>query len=389
MNTGTDGDKETKRPVRLPTPDVKSGTGPLGSRTVAEDVHRAQLGKLDASFRRQTFDDFITKDFPPKEPLIEGILYRRDRVSVTGRGREGKTTLISNVALAGSMGRPHYLGFSIPKPFNVLCFYLEDDPGELQEKLRRMGKEASTERFHLYTIDDFFRWNIPIDVKDSRFREFVRKCCDDCKPDLIIWDNLAHLVGADYNNSKSIHELMMFMFRLEHDYNTATLIAAHPRKGSRLDNDVPLGARATPSLFSSPEKSFEECMGSSHFINTTGSLWGIERDHNTGQTRLILGAQRLTGGHTRTVAEKNDDDWFERIDDFKTTFGLVCTTEKRKQAWELLPEDGEFSQAEVRALVKKHLKSNGSFQPWWDELRRHSLVVPVGEKFRKRNGVSP
>ena len=362
---------------------INRKTDPVAFTTVAEEFRLTEINKVEVEFQRQTFDTFIAKNLPPKEELIKGVLYRRDRISLTGRRREGKTTLLSNIALAGTMEHPDYLGFSIPKPFNVLSFYLEDDPAELQEKLNRMRKGTATERFHLYTIDDFWERNIPIDINDDKFRKFVLKACDTSKPDLVIWDNLGQLVGADYNNSKIIHELMMFMFRLASDYDAAMLISAHPRKASRL-NDSLMGTRNIVSLFSSPQLFFEECMGSSHFINSTGSLWGIERDYQTGRTRLLLGAQRFTGDYTRTLVEKKDDDWFERVeDDLGVAKELVLTTPLRRQAWDSLPDGREFSQAEARESVKSALKSNGSFQPWWKELLRHGLLIPLGNTFKK------
>jgi len=47
---------------------------------------------------------FLAKTFPPKTPLIADVLYRRDRISLTGRRRHGKTTEMLNIAVAGACG---------------------------------------------------------------------------------------------------------------------------------------------------------------------------------------------------------------------------------------------------------------------------------------------
>ena len=98
---------------------------------------------------------------PPKEPLIEEVLYRRDRISLTGRRRNGKTTLLHNLALAAAAGLPNYLAYRIPRPFSVLSFYLEDDARELQDKLGRMKRRLQVEvdLFHLYTREDLWGRN--------------------------------------------------------------------------------------------------------------------------------------------------------------------------------------------------------------------------------------
>jgi hypothetical protein len=47
-------------------------------------------------------------------------------------------------------------------------------------------------------------------------------------------DNLAHLIGADYNNSVLIHELVRFVWELTAAFNVAVIrlgvIVAHERK---------------------------------------------------------------------------------------------------------------------------------------------------------------
>src|SRR5262249_26458675 len=124
----------------------------------------------------------------------------------------------------------------------------------------------------------------------------------------------------------------------------------------------------------STEQFFEECMGSSHFINSTGSLWAIERDYESGRTRLVLGTQRMTGTQTTTIAEKNDHDWFTRVDDLDLGKDLLLKTAHRKQAWDLLPP-GEFTYVQARKSVQPAMKSSGSFNPWFNELLRWGMIV--------------
>jgi hypothetical protein len=278
-------------------------------------------------FRPQSVSEFLDRDFPPKEPLIEGILFRRDLISLTGRRRHGKTTLLHNLAIAGALGHQEYLGFKISRPFKTVSFYLEDDGGEMQEKIRRMLKGAKTDNFHLYTRTDFMESGIPIWLKDPRFRQRIIAACAALNPDLIVLDNLGMLISAKYTDAEEIHKLMEFVFGLSQTFNAAVLIAAHPRKGSSVEK--PNGGSIT--LADDPEKFFEETMGSSHFVNSTGSLWGIERsgDH----TDLLLGTQRLTGTHTLTAVEKNDNEWFERVSDLKTAERSVINTVTRQKAW--------------------------------------------------------
>ena len=316
-------------------------------------------------FVPQALPDFMRREFPPKEPLIEGILYRRDRGSLTGRRRNGKTSLLMNIGLAGPLGYKAILGYPILHPYRTLTFYLEDDGRELQDKLRRMVGNVLPKNFFLYVQDDFADRDIKADISNPKFINFVCNAAKAARPDLIIFDNLGELIGADYTNSTKIHDLSQFTRKLGTEHNCATLVAAHPRKRNKQDKIV--------SLVNDTEQFFEECMGSSHFINSTGSLWGIERSGD--ETTLCLGAQRMGDGATFTRVEMDPRGWFQRVSDDKVNQQLALTTQKRKDAWKLLPTEFTYRQA---IEVVKPVMSDSSFHALFKELQRLQMVQPAG-----------
>jgi replicative DNA helicase len=121
--------------------------------------------------------DFLKKKFPRKDPLIEGLLYRRDLVTLAGRRRHGKTALAMNLAVL--LADPHYegsfLGYPIPQSRRVLAYLLEDDASELQGRLRTMlgGRNYEVKGLALRTKDDFYPRGLSIDVADKLFRDHV------------------------------------------------------------------------------------------------------------------------------------------------------------------------------------------------------------------------
>ena len=321
------------------------------------------MSEATINFQPQALPNFLSRQFPEKTPIIEGVLYRRDRISLTGRRRHGKTTSLMNIGLAGLMGKKEILGYKIVSPFRTLAFYLEDDGRELQDKLRRMTNGMMPKGFHLYVGDDFADAGIPVDIGNGKFQEFIRRACDAAKPDLTIFDNLGELIGADYTNAPRIHALSQFTRILGKEYDSATLIAAHPRKHNKLDGKTPIRLTEKPEMF------FEECMGSSHFINSTGNLWGIERVEE--ETTICLGAQRMGDGHSFTRVEMDAGGWFHRVKDANVSRQLALTTAKRRQAWDLLPTEFNYLQGEE--LVRP-IMSNASFHALWKELVRHKMI---------------
>jgi hypothetical protein len=329
--------------------------------------------------RVQTAEEFLKRDFPPKEPLIEGLLYRRDIVAFAGRRRHGKTTFLSSLATALSAPQEDFLGYPISGGKRVVAFFLEDDAREIQDKLKSLRDCSYGGRLAIHTRDDFFRDGIPMDMASPLFRQRIEGICAEHGADLVVLDNLAHLIGADYSNAKAIHGVMSFAWKLTSKRNAAVIIAAHPRKRSG-KKDPLFNAKVT--LRSDPEDFFEEVMGSSHFVNSCGSLWGIERNIQTNRTDFLGGTQRLTGEHSLMVLEKRDDGLLRLVtDDWEESRSLVLNTDARRTAWELLP--GRFSYTEAERAVKTAIKSSSTFSAWFGQLKRQEMVLPDGKEYRK------
>lgn len=351
-------------------------------RSVFLEAERAERGIARpqlAPAQVQTLESFLVRSFPAKEDLITGLLHRRDIVALVGRRRHGKTTFMANLGLAAALPRVNFLGYPIPNALRVLILYLEDDAGEVQIRLKRMSRgELPEERFALYTREDFYRAKVPINGTHPQFQKFMTDVCSAHHPDVIIFDNLAHLIGADYNNPKIVHELTSFLFRLTADFNAAVIIAAHPRKRDK-------HGKGTPSLCDDYEGYFEEAMGSSHFVNSCGSLWGIERDPSTDRTVFLGGTQRFTGQQSLMTLEKDESDWLQVLDNLEVNLPLALNTPGRKKAWELL-SDEPFSYTEGETAVKPAMKSSSTFHGWFQQCLRLGLIVRDGDRYRKAAG---
>ena len=262
----------------------------------------------------------------------------------------GKTGVSVNMAVEGAVGAPDFLSFKIPRPFRSLLVLVEDDPRELQDRLRGLigGREAGS-RLHVITRDDFHAHEVPIDASKNEFQLLIWTLSQAHRPDVIVTDNLAHLIGADYNNPERVHKLMKFVYQLARVFNCAIILVAHPRKQGLGDERV--------TLAGDPELFFEAIMGTSHFINSTGSLWGLERDLDRGYSRFLTGRQRSEGSQQLFYIRMDDDGRFEVLDEAATNLPLVLNTDQRSRAWELLPEPpASFGYRKGRDLVRQALR---------------------------------
>jgi hypothetical protein len=315
-------------------------------------------------------EEFIQRQMPPKEPLLQGLLHKRDLVALGARRRHGKTSFVTDLAVALATGAPDFLGYNIPAACRVLLLILEDDVGEFQEKLRKIVGAQNTEgRLYVATREDFFKGGISVNIGVHLFPDAVKRLAASHKPDLIVLDNLSQLVSADYNDPTKIDKVARLCYELARDHNCAVIVPAHPRKEDR-QNPIDLLKDSTGF--------FESIMGSSHFINSMGSLWGLHRDGDV--TAFVGGRQRGDGKQAASYLEMDDDGHFQVVSDVKLNLSLACNTDQRRRAWTLLPDPPTaFGYREGHKLVETALKSSSSYYAWMDQCRRLGVVVDASD----------
>jgi hypothetical protein len=312
-------------------------------------------------------DDFLMRPLPPKEPLIDEFLHCRDLVAIGARRRHGKTSLVMQMAIALA-NDSEFLGYTIPEPRRSLLILLEDDPRELQDKLRKQSAGRDLSKIAIYPRDYFEDQGIKIHLSNLQFKNKIYEVAQKFRPDMIVLDNLAHLISAKYTDPALIHDVFEFSRDLSRRHNAAVLIPAHP--GKRDKEQIKKNSHLT--LQSDPETFFESIMGSSHFINSMGSLWALERNGEI--TTFLAGRQRVDGTQQAVYLEMDDSKNFQLLTDARVNIALLLNTDKRRQAWSLLPT-GEFGYKEGEAAVKSVMRSSDTYYQWMRELRRLKVVI--------------
>jgi hypothetical protein len=195
----------------------------------------------------------------------------------------------------------------------------------------------------------------------------VLRAANEHKPDLIVIDNLAHVIGAEYNDAKVVHELMTFCYQLAKSHDAAIILAAHPRKG---DIEHPMDLRRSAGEF------FESIMGSSHFINSTGSLWGLDRPEGEDYSVFLGGRQRGDGNQQVSMIHMDENRCFHLVPDAQCNLPLVLNTPVRQEAWKRLPDPPRtFGYRQGEEIVKAVMKSPSTYNAWMRECRRLSVIV--------------
>jgi hypothetical protein len=338
------------------------------------------------TFFPDTATEFLKRELPPKPPIITGLLHHRDMVALGARRRHGKTTFVIDLALSLTEGKGEFLGYAIVKSAKTLAVLIEDDPSELQTRLHKhLGWDSEiSDKITIVTREDFMKHGVTVDISDDKFQRLLERWAEVQRPDVIVLDNLSFLIGAKFNDAELMQKLSMFLYKLASTYNAAIIVAAHPRKDSV---DPRTGAKRI-TLENDTDLWFEQLMGSSHFINSMPSLWGLERDRKKDVTVFVGGRQRVDGTqHTMNIAYENGR--FALVNDFELNHARIVNTDKRKAAWAALPErPTTFTRTEAEKAISPHMKSTSSQHAWLTELKRLKLLVDTedGKLVKALNG---
>lgn len=316
---------------------------------------------------------------PPKEKeiLIDGLMAKGDLVAFGGRRKNGKTTLLFNLAFALASGQKDFLGFKISRAAKVLFVLLEDPEANVRSKLEQYYPLMPTNE-RLGIIDkgvlkaDSIR-NISVD--DPIFASYIKSRVQRFTPDVLIIDNLSHLVRGQYNAPEMVDKAVVLAQELGQE-GCSVIVAMHPRKKSPDDEDN--------KIIVDTEGFFEDLMGSSHFINSADCLWGIKlKDKDSRTSNFVGGMQRFTGEEHHVIVELDDDDMVRLVEDMRERELFLLNTKRRKLAWQELGS-GPWTAADAQKLVKQF--SRQAFYGWWNDLVRQQLVIladETGENWRK------
>ena len=86
-------------------------------------------------------NEFLTKELPKREWMIENLLKERDALLWVGQEKSGKTVLNFQAALCClTTGHPFLDHFNIPKPRKVTYILLEGDLEESMDRVKRLAK---------------------------------------------------------------------------------------------------------------------------------------------------------------------------------------------------------------------------------------------------------
>lgn len=170
----------------------------------------------------------------PEEIFIEGgILSRGDCLLIAAESKAGKSTLIAGL-IRQMMTGGDFLGFKVVKPLRVLYMQAELRESRLKERLIKTYASLNGIAMNSYV------WNTRGLIMIEENYDILVEVLKETKPDVVFIDPMVNFHNFDENNATQMTQFFRKLDRIQHEFNTALVMAQHFKKVQDAKARLPL-----------------------------------------------------------------------------------------------------------------------------------------------------
>lgn len=178
-------------------------------------------------FRIYSGHELMNKEFPPKEWLIEGLIFKGDSVLLVGDAKSGKSLLIQDAICAMTSGGIFLKKYQCCEPQKICYVQLEGELGDTQSRIKRLSKETPI------NLDNFFCYYAqPQQLQNAKeawkFMEDVHFVCGN--PNVLIIDCLYQAFKGSLKDDEIIREFIGNIRLIKAFFQCTIIILHHMRK---------------------------------------------------------------------------------------------------------------------------------------------------------------
>jgi hypothetical protein len=173
-----------------------------------------------------SLSEFLGKDIPPVEYIVEGILQREGRSMISASMNVGKSFFLQNFALTIASSQEKFLGkFEVNKA-RVLYLDLEMGESALRQRFLQMCNELKIENL-------FVKFEPGFDLLDSNDQRTLEKWLSEFKIEVLIIDPIGDAWSGDENNKQEVGKLTTYLNILKTKFKIAIVISHHWKKKTK------------------------------------------------------------------------------------------------------------------------------------------------------------
>lgn len=180
-------------------------------------------------FRIYSGHELMKKEFPPKEWLIDKLIFKGDSVLLVGDAKAGKSLLIQDAICAMSSGGIFLKKYQCCEPQKICYVQLEGELSDTQSRFKRLSEETPI------NLDNFFCYYAqPQQLQDTKeawkFMEDIHFACSN--PNVLIIDCLYQAFKGSLKDDEVIRQFIGNVRLIKAFFQCTIIILHHMRKAS-------------------------------------------------------------------------------------------------------------------------------------------------------------
>ena len=176
-----------------------------------------------AEIQMLPIEEFI-KNIPERKPLVEGLINQGEVVMCFAPTNAGATMLLLNLAACCVTGRD-FLGFKIPEPLKVGYWDFENDPVEMESRIKALNREFPGFKDKLIYYRDY-EHKIGNIGGEATLKKLILKH----DLDILIPDNLPSFKGEHEENTDEIVDPVMIPLCNAAGFTRCAIVFPHHTK---------------------------------------------------------------------------------------------------------------------------------------------------------------
>ena len=287
-----------------------------------------------------TLQEIVALERPLVVPQVGRLLDATEICLFTARQKEGKSTLGLQLAIDVSAGDP-FLGQYPTRAGTVLYIDYENRLDNLKKRGEDLLQGRTGENLHIKSFERIA--DKDVGLANQKERDSLSALVELHQPTLLIIDPLRLAWARDLMEDQNALKLLAYVSLLQKSNQGMSVILVHHCRKAQ---------EATPvKLQSDPRSWIEKSYGSQALIAHVDSIWGLEED---GDGYIFASIARAHDGLLLRLEKEPESERFI----FGNQETLSFKTSKQKDAWEKLPDEFGWREAQTELNISSNLMRN-------------------------------
>lgn len=287
-----------------------------------------------------------------REPLIEGVLFKKSAHMIYAPSGIGKSTVSLQEAVQGTVEGKVFGEFHVPKPFNTLYLQMERSEDEALERLKTMIEHTPFDHNRFVLDTSFQEFNFKLEKHVTAALERMGKIIKSTfgHADLVKVDPIYTMIPGGLKDDEGASHIINFSKMIQYKFGSSVSMVHHTNRGIK---DQETGERKGADMFGSGLFTWH-CTGI-YAMNKTKDGTCLTRDKSS-QSNMEKKIDLVFNAESQLSYVKNSQNKLSKTD-LLTNYLKACKVQDKTFTFDDMIEVSGVSTAYLRGLQGRHLKT--------------------------------